>query len=81
MKKKVLCELCGAEIPPERLEILPDTKTCVKCSQTERYSEAEILGFNISEEQDQNRMNIEDFEDGNNQPFRYDSNMEWQDDV
>lgn len=26
------CIDCGAEIPVERLEILPDTETCVKCS-------------------------------------------------
>ncbi|MGC4002010.1 MAG: TraR/DksA C4-type zinc finger protein [Pirellulales bacterium] len=23
------CQICGAEIPPERLEILPDAVTCV----------------------------------------------------
>lgn len=28
----VYCEQCGAVIPPERLEILPDTKRCVSCS-------------------------------------------------
>jgi RNA polymerase-binding transcription factor DksA len=27
---------CGAIIPKERLEILPDTKTCVKCSQAKK---------------------------------------------
>jgi hypothetical protein len=26
------CENCGTEIPTERLEVLPDTKTCVSCS-------------------------------------------------
>ena len=24
--------VCGAEIPPERLEVIPDTLVCVKCS-------------------------------------------------
>ena len=26
------CKICGEEIPAERLEALPDTDTCVKCS-------------------------------------------------
>jgi hypothetical protein len=26
------CSECGVEIPQERLEVLPDTETCVKCS-------------------------------------------------
>jgi len=61
--KKVFCEICGAEIPPERLKILPDTRTCVKCSQTKPYSEAEILGGIMAEEEQENRLNMEDFED------------------
>jgi hypothetical protein len=28
------CRICGAEIPPERLEVIPDTLVCVKCSRT-----------------------------------------------
>ena len=31
------CAVCGDEIHPKRLEILPDTRTCVKHSTTERY--------------------------------------------
>lgn len=27
------CERCGELIPPERIEVLPDTRLCVKCSQ------------------------------------------------
>ncbi|MCI0704429.1 MAG: TraR/DksA C4-type zinc finger protein [Planctomycetia bacterium] len=27
------CARCGAEIPAERLEALPETMVCVKCSQ------------------------------------------------
>lgn len=27
-----LCEICGNEIPAERLEALPETKRCVECS-------------------------------------------------
>ena len=26
------CELCGAMIPAERIEIVPDTRLCVECS-------------------------------------------------
>jgi len=29
---KVLCEICGDEIPKARLEILPNITYCVKCS-------------------------------------------------
>lgn len=28
----VYCEKCGVVIPPERLEVVPGTKHCVKCS-------------------------------------------------
>lgn len=27
------CEKCKVDISPERLEVLPDTRTCVKCSE------------------------------------------------
>lgn len=30
------CAVCDSEIPPKRLEALPDTKVCVNCSSTER---------------------------------------------
>jgi hypothetical protein len=26
------CRVCGVEIPPERLEVIPDTLVCVRCS-------------------------------------------------
>jgi hypothetical protein len=26
------CEKCGTKIPKDRLKALPDTRTCVKCS-------------------------------------------------
>ena len=32
------CVKCEVEIPSKRLEILPNTKTCVKCSTTGAYS-------------------------------------------
>jgi NAD-dependent SIR2 family protein deacetylase len=30
------CEGCGKPIPKERLKALPETKTCVKCSDVKR---------------------------------------------
>jgi len=32
-----ICERCGAQIEPERLEILPDTTLCIRCAQRTRY--------------------------------------------
>ena len=61
-RKKVLCEFCGQPIPFERVDALPETTTCVECSQTKPYSEAQIIGMN-GEEADQNRLNVEDFEE------------------
>jgi RNA polymerase-binding transcription factor DksA len=61
-KKRVLCEFCGQPIPVERIDALPETTTCVECSQTKPYSEAQIIGMN-GEEPDQNRLNVEDFEE------------------
>ena len=43
--RKILCEICGTMIPAERLKFLPDTTTCVNCSQTQPYSRAEALGM------------------------------------
>ena len=31
------CENCNQEIPPARLEILPETRVCVNCSDTKPY--------------------------------------------
>lgn len=31
-----VCNTCGGEIPPIRLEILPDTQCCAACSTTPR---------------------------------------------
>ncbi len=34
MQKEVKqCRMCGIEIPAERLEVIPDTLVCVRCSQ------------------------------------------------
>jgi hypothetical protein len=34
----MLCEKCKCLIPSERLEILPDTKTCVNCSEVQKVT-------------------------------------------
>lgn len=73
--KKMLCEFCGKEIPPERLEILPETSTCVECSQTQPYSESEVIGLN-GETNESNRLNMEDFEDSNGE-LSIPSNDSW----
>ncbi len=36
-KDAALCTGCGREIPVARLEALPDTDTCVKCSEVQKY--------------------------------------------
>ncbi len=30
-----ICDSCGAEIPPRRLEVMPDSTLCVSCSAAE----------------------------------------------
>lgn len=62
MKTKGLCEICGSPIPEERLEFLPETTTCVKCSQTAMYSKDQILGIGLGSAADIERMNPEDYE-------------------
>jgi hypothetical protein len=33
MPQTTLCNRCGEVIPPRRLEILPDTRLCIQCSE------------------------------------------------
>ena len=40
------CERCGAEIDPERLEILPATALCVDCAQVESAKNASVANGN-----------------------------------
>lgn len=37
------CVFCKCEIPVERLEILPETTTCVKCSRVQKYQGANVF--------------------------------------
>lgn len=75
-RPKVFCEFCGVEIPPERLEILPDTTTCVRCSQTQPYSEAEVIGLATGAEEE-NRINFEDLEEDQEPDFPVSYNDNW----
>ena len=43
IEEEVKCIKCQEEIPPKRIEILPNTKTCVKCSTVGAYSGRPIL--------------------------------------
>jgi len=38
-----LCFKCKCVIPMERLDVLPDTQTCVQCSGVEKYVGAMIF--------------------------------------
>jgi hypothetical protein len=56
------CIKCNAEIPTKRLEILPNTKVCVQCSEVNRvaghplitsktsYSELQIVSQEVAKE-------------------------------
>ncbi len=37
------CVRCGAEIPAERVEAIPDTMVCVKCAQEMGGSEFKVI--------------------------------------
>ena len=39
----VLCEVCHAPIPPERLEALPSTRRCARCQQQAESGELEMV--------------------------------------
>lgn len=39
------CVTCGMVIPPKRLQVLPETKTCVKCSNVQA-----VVGITVWDE-------------------------------
>lgn len=43
MSAKAKCERCGRVIPPERLEMIPDTRVCVGCAGAMGGSEFAII--------------------------------------
>lgn len=38
------CNVCGKPIPPERVEAIPDTLTCVDCSTVQKYKGFLVFG-------------------------------------
>jgi hypothetical protein len=52
---KTLCQSCGKPIPAARLKALPDTLTCVKCSEVHRLTEDDV-DIDGSSGQDMNSM-------------------------
>jgi len=57
---KVNCRNCGEEIHPMRLEILPNTKVCVKCSQVNKKA-GRLVAYGTGEEVE-TRLEIQDAE-------------------
>ncbi len=41
------CKKCGDEIPLERLDVLPKTKKCIKCTKEKPYREFNYTGMII----------------------------------
>lgn len=39
---KVECSVCGRKIPKARLDALPDTKVCIKCSHVQPKTIADV---------------------------------------
>ena len=57
---KVNCRTCGVEIHPMRLEALPNTKVCVKCSQVNKKA-GRLVAYGTGEEVE-TRLEIQDAE-------------------
>ena len=55
---KVNCRTCGVEIHPMRLEALPGTKVCVKCSQVSKKA-GRLVAYGTGEEVE-TRLEIQD---------------------
>jgi len=55
---KVNCRTCGVEIHPMRLEALPNTKVCVKCSQVSKKA-GRLVAYGTGEEVE-TRLEIQD---------------------
>lgn len=47
MAKARPCQRCGAEIPAERIECLPETRVCVRCSE-EIGGEFEVFARHVN---------------------------------
>ncbi len=59
------CISCGEEIHPKRLEIIPNTKVCVKCSNTSIKKGINVLKGNIEKDDTWNDLIMMDEEQYN----------------
>jgi hypothetical protein len=59
------CINCGAEIHPKRLEILPNTKVCVNCSNTGMKRGVSVLKGDINKDDTWNDLIMMEEEDYN----------------
>lgn len=66
------CIICKAEIPPQRLKVLPNTRVCVKCSNVQpKVGITRIEGTGDNTYQVTEIINSRDVEVvSNNDPFR-----------
>jgi hypothetical protein len=65
----MLCETCGKKIPKERLEALPSTKTCVKCSNLDNVIGITVWQDGVPE------LIIMDENDAKNLPRQHDADI------
>lgn len=59
------CISCGEEIHPKRLEILPNTKVCVKCSNTGLKRGINVLKGNVEKDDTWNDLIMMDEDEYN----------------
>lgn len=71
------CEHCGREIPYERLELMPYTTVCTKCSRTEEKAEQHSLHREPVEDELLNRPFARTFNDASDQ-VGFDGEDAWQ---
>ncbi|SDG12818.1 TraR/DksA C4-type zinc finger protein [Desulfosporosinus hippei] len=71
------CEHCGQQIPYERLEVLPYTTVCAKCSREEEKEEQHSLHREPVENEILNRPFSRTFNDGTDQVM-FDGEDSWQ---
>lgn len=72
-----ICEHCGREIPPERLDILPYTTVCQQCSREEEMEEQHSLYREPVENEILNRPFSRTFNDGLDR-VEFDGEDSWQ---
>jgi hypothetical protein len=46
-QEKRYCARCRAEIPQERIEVMPETRVCVKCAQAMGGTEFDVIAVPV----------------------------------